>query len=35
METNFVGSMRMARTFAPVLRDNGGRDVLTDPPARW
>jgi NAD(P)-dependent dehydrogenase (short-subunit alcohol dehydrogenase family) len=24
METNFFGSMRMARGFAPVLRDNGG-----------
>jgi NAD(P)-dependent dehydrogenase (short-subunit alcohol dehydrogenase family) len=24
METNFYGPMRMARAFAPVLRDNGG-----------
>jgi NAD(P)-dependent dehydrogenase (short-subunit alcohol dehydrogenase family) len=24
METNFFGSMRVARAFAPVLRDNGG-----------
>jgi short-subunit dehydrogenase len=24
METNYFGSMRMARAFAPVLRDNGG-----------
>jgi NAD(P)-dependent dehydrogenase (short-subunit alcohol dehydrogenase family) len=24
METNFIGPMRMARAFAPVLRDNGG-----------
>jgi NAD(P)-dependent dehydrogenase (short-subunit alcohol dehydrogenase family) len=24
METNFFGSMQMARAFAPVLRDNGG-----------
>ena len=24
LETNFFGSMRMARTFAPVLRENGG-----------
>ena len=24
METNYFGSMRMARAFAPILRDNGG-----------
>ena len=24
METNFFGSMRVARAFAPILRDNGG-----------
>ena len=24
METNYFGSMRVARAFAPVLRDNGG-----------
>ena len=24
METNYFGSMRVARAFAPILRDNGG-----------
>ena len=24
METNYFGSMRIARAFAPILRDNGG-----------
>jgi NAD(P)-dependent dehydrogenase (short-subunit alcohol dehydrogenase family) len=28
METNFFGPMRMARAFAPILRDNGGGALI-------
>jgi NAD(P)-dependent dehydrogenase (short-subunit alcohol dehydrogenase family) len=28
METNYFGSMRLARAFAPILRDNGGGSLV-------